>query len=129
MAHTYKPGPPSTIFRNLSIFLGLWIGLALAIFASGFVMQGWAAVAVGASERELSEFLETFSVPLGWASPVFVITRNTSFSGVCGIIFANSYFYALVLFPFLRLVQAARHRNRVTQLGLSRRRDEERDDR
>ena len=74
---------------------------------------------VGATHAELQENFGFLSMPLGWASPRFVITPRMSFFGVVGVIFVNSYLYAILLFPCVRLVQASMRRNRVTQLGIS----------
>jgi len=98
---------------------------ALTVFAIEFVLFGWAHLALGASSQELSEHLARISVPLGWVTSAFIIRPDKSFTDVCGIIFANSFFYGIPMFACYRVVRWAHDRDRTVQIGIAGRVDAE----
>jgi hypothetical protein len=78
-----------------------------------------AHVLLGASQRELLEYLEMLSLPLAWISPNFLITPAKSLLDVCGVILGNSAFFGSLVFALYQLVRWAPRRNRSTQLSIS----------
>jgi len=104
--------------RDLAMFLYSWIAITLYMWVYGFVM-GWGAFLFGSSAQDVREIADMWSVPLGLASPAFVVRPEKSLAAVMGIVAANCYFYALGLTLAYKVVHRALQRNRVTQLGLS----------
>jgi ammonia channel protein AmtB len=80
---------------------------------------GWSNLALGASQTEVAENLEFFSVPLCFASRSFLITPARTLPDVVGILFGNAFFYAIGMFIVYRAVHARLNRNRITQMNLS----------
>lgn len=76
------------------------------------------ARAVSASDQELGELNEMVSVPLGWINHWFIVRPDTSALKVVVILIANSYFYALILFPVMKFVYYRLQRNRPITLNL-----------
>jgi hypothetical protein len=96
-----------------------WLGAALTIFLVEFLGYGSAYVLLGASQREIRELLEILSFPLAWLGPNFLLTREQSFLGLCGVILGNSMFFGFLTLLCYRPVRAAFARNRPTRLSIS----------
>jgi hypothetical protein len=76
------------------------------------------ARAVGASDQDFGELNEMVSVPLGWINHWFIVRPDSSALKVVVILIANSYFYALLLFPVMKFVYRRLQRNRPIILNL-----------
>lgn len=100
-------------------YTGAVIGCAFTIFAIEFVALVAMMMLVGGTGRDLQEQLEFLSVPLAWINTHFLLTRNSSFLDVCGVILGNSFFYGAVLYSCYFFVRRAFHRSRVTQISIS----------
>lgn len=72
-----------------------------------------------ASRDEIREGLDFFSLPLGWFSSGFVIHSQQRFADVCGVIFANAFFYAIPIFLLYHFGRFIIRRNRVTRMDLA----------
>src|SRR5262249_26228977 len=80
---------------------------------------GWLHILLGASNAEMRENLDSFSLPLYWINSAFLIRPDKRFADVCGIILGNSFFYALVMFALYTGVHAKLNRNRAIQLNIT----------
>jgi hypothetical protein len=113
------PTPLAVAPMNEGIpFAGCYLGLALIIFIEQFVLFGWGIVAMG-SRQDLYDHFQMLSVPLAWINPNFLITPQRSFSDVCGILLANSYFGAFTMWLCANGVRAIFRRNRVTRMSIT----------
>ena len=104
--------------RRLPLFLASYLGSCLFLLAYWSVW-GWLHVLLRASNGEFQENLDFFSLPLGMISRALVITPSKTFADVCGILFGNAFFYALVMFALYRFGHSLIQRNRVTRMDLS----------
>jgi hypothetical protein len=93
-----------------AIMLGVGYALACA---------GWLHVILRARPDELTNHLHLISEPVVNINPNFLITRERSFAEVLGILLANSWFYAIIIFGCYSLAQPFLRRGRVTQIGIS----------
>jgi hypothetical protein len=109
-----------TTANNVLFFLSLWIGFSLFNYTYQFLALGWLKVLFGAKAWEWSEHWLFLSLPLALFHDGFVIGPHLSFLQVCGIIAANAYVQAALLFPLVRFVQSRIRANRTIQLGLAR---------
>jgi len=80
--------------------------------------MGWFHVLTGSSKNEIQETLTTISLPLAWISPEFLLNPSNNFFDVCGVVLANSFFYALATFIVWRWVHSVIRRNRVTAINI-----------
>ncbi len=103
--------------RSLKLLLVFWFGQTLFLVVYGLVL-GWASYLLGGSRRDIREVCEFFSAPLIWANSSFQISPSTTLTALLGILFANSFFYAVIFTLVTRIVQS-RIRRPVTQLGIS----------
>lgn len=101
---------------------GLFTLLVITMFLVAlleFTALGWVHFFVRGSQREMTELLDMFSLPLGWISPGFVLRPTKSFVDVCGVILGNSLFYAIPFSIGVTVVRKAFRRSRVTQIGIT----------
>lgn len=77
-----------------------------------------ALISVLGSSRDIREHLGMLSLPLFWFSKKFLITPESSFPDLCGILLGNSFFYGLVLYVCYQAVHWSMRRSRTTQLSL-----------
>lgn len=98
--------------------LSSYLGAAMTIFLAGL---GWSAVIMllGGSKQDLQEHWAMLSLPLVYVSPNFLITTDSSFTDMCGVVLGNSFFFGLLMFACYQTVRWFFHRNRPTQLSLS----------
>ncbi len=59
-----------------------------------------------------------FSMPLCWVNPRFFISTERSFLDVCGILFGNAFFGALLTFILYHGVHRRMRKNRITQMNI-----------
>ncbi len=93
-----------------------------ALFIAYFVMYqgyGWIYVLLHASRSETQENLEILSVPIAWFFPQFLITPQSEFLDLLGVIATNSLFYAIPVLICWKVAQRVLRRNRVIRMGLS----------
>ncbi len=104
--------------RSKLPFVAWYVACCLMIFVywTGF---GWTHILLGASKDELRDNLNFFSLPLGMVSRGFVLAPQRTFVDVCGILLANCFFYARVLFLLHKFGAFLIRRNRVTRMDLS----------
>jgi len=95
-----------------------FLAMALTMFLVEFLGFGTLNVLL-ASARERQEYLEMLSLPLVWISPNFLITANTGFLHLCGVLLGNSLFFGLLLFASYQVVRWAFNRSRPTRLSIS----------
>lgn len=105
------------IERNLLLFLSFWFGLVITILCYAFVL-GWIVFFSGGSRRDIREFTDVWSVPLGLMNPAFILKPDSSFVAAIGILSANCSFFALGLMLVFKIVHLFLRRNRVTELGI-----------
>ncbi len=79
---------------------------------------GWVHVLLGASKEEFGSAMGFFSMPLCWVNPRFFISTDRSFLDVCGILFGNALFGAILTFILYRGVHSRMRKNRVTQMNI-----------
>jgi hypothetical protein len=79
---------------------------------------GWLHILLGASKEELGAAMAFFSMPLCWVNPRFFISTDRSFLDVCGILFGNPFFGAILTFLLYRGVHRRMQRNRITQMNI-----------
>jgi hypothetical protein len=98
-------------------FIG-WYLICCAFIFLYWTGWGWLHVLLGASKDEVQENLNFFSLPLGMVFRGFVLTPQRSFVDLCGILFANCFFYALALYLLYRFGGFLIRRDRVTRMDL-----------
>lgn len=106
------------VARNLKLFLSFWFGSIVFVLCYGFVL-GWIIFLISGSRQEILFSTELWSIPLGFINPAFVVRPEKSFVAVIGIVSANCYFWALGLTLLFKVVHQLLRRNRVTELGIS----------
>jgi hypothetical protein len=89
--------------------------------------MGWFHVLTGGSQDEIREFLVDTSMPLALINSCFLLDSSKSFFDVCGVILANSFFYAVTTFVAWRGVRTILKRNRVTAMNIESKPDPEDD--
>ena len=99
-------------------FIAWYIAYCLFVFVYWNGLT-WVHLLLKASKDELQENLDFFSLPLGMVSRDFVITPTRTFADVCGILFGNAFFYAVVFFLLYKFGHSLIQRNRVTRMDLS----------
>ena len=99
-------------------FAACYFYAALMVVLWEFVLFGWAIVILG-TKQELYRHLLELSYPIALLSHNFLITSRKSLIDVCGVLLANSYFFAFGLWLCANAVHAVLRRNRVTQLGIT----------
>ncbi len=102
--------------RHSRLLLMFWFGQTFFLLAYGFVL-GWASYLLGGTQRDIREVCDFFSAPLLWVNSGFSISPRTSLPVLFGIVFANSFFYAVIYTALTRIVQS-RLRKPITQLGI-----------
>jgi hypothetical protein len=103
--------------RNLSLLLMFWFGQTFFLLAYGFI-AGWVSYLLGGTQRDIREVCDFFSLPLAWVNSRFEISPTISLPSLLGIVFANSFFYAVTYTALTRIVQS-RLRKPFTKLGIS----------
>ena len=103
--------------KKLVLFAVMWFGFAfVAFYETGLL--GAFAVGTGASDQELRELLETYSVPLGWINSSLVVRPDTPIATAFGIILLNAFFWTVPVFAAWRIVRYFLTQSKTTQLGL-----------
>jgi hypothetical protein len=118
--------PTEPWLRNLRLLLGFWFGQTFCLLAYGFI-TGWVSYLLGGTQPDIREVCDFFSLPLAWVNSRFEISPTTSFPALLGIVFANSFFYAVTYTALTRIVQS-RLRKPFTKLGISATRPDDEDD-
>ncbi len=118
LAADYDPHNRGFFRRNLSYFLTIWLTIGFSMIITG-AFFGLGGIAVGASSSDLHFLLDVLTSPVHDFGPAFVLTTRSSFLTVCSVIFANAFFWTLLIGPVTQFVHAMLHRSRVTELGLS----------
>ena len=102
--------------RNLSLLLMFWFGQTFFLVAYSFIAGS--AYLLGGTQGDIRELCEFFSLPLAWVNSRFEISPTISLPALFGIVFANSFFYAVTYTALTRIVQS-RLRKPFTKLGIS----------
>jgi uncharacterized protein (DUF983 family) len=102
--------------RNLSLLLMFWFGQTFFLVAYSFIAGS--AYLLGGTQEDIRELCAFFSLPLALVNSRFEISPTISLPALFGIVFANSFFYAVTYTALTRIVQA-RLRKPFTKLGIS----------
>jgi len=111
--------------RNLSLLLMFWFGQTFFLVAYSFIAGS--AYLLGGTQEDIRELCAFFSLPLAWVNSRFEISPTISLPALFGIVFANSFFYAVTYTALTRIVQS-RLRKPFTKLGISATRPDDDDD-
>ena len=103
--------------RNLRLLCAFWFSQTFFLLVYGFIL-GWLSYLLGGTQRDIRETCDFFSIPLALVNPKFEISPTVSLPVVFGIVFANSFFYAVIYTAVTRIVQS-RLQKPVTKLGIS----------
>ncbi len=95
-----------------------FLGATMVMFFVNLTGFGGFILLAG-SKQDLRRHLAMLSAPLTWASPNFLVTPESSYSQMCGVLLGNSFFYGLTFFACYKFVHRAFRRARLTQLSLS----------